>query len=619
MARPRTALLLATILFGTVACPASPRAAPLTELTGALRGAPSTPAHIDPRTGVTAIDRRAAFAHFGDPVGSFDLQSAGGDLRSDPGTLTLTVAGGTLTASAGTPARKNGVRRVDPASGRPLRGDAAADATCPTGAEAGCLQPCGTISADGATLTPDPQCTPPPTAGNHDVFDALCEAVLDPTYYPPVCDLTIWESLNNPLNPTTFDRDTIKPLGQLTVSGFFANALAGNAGSSSIVAFMAGAAPPFVRSNEDPCDGSRTDGCAAKGAAATPDFGPFGAPNFPATPNAYAGTRELNQVLTDEQEALLGCGAFYGRDCEVDGIDLFNSEAGVLAQSTLSGDQVSLEGTQPGTVGYANPPVAIRDVAGMPVVLPGARGPADPGYDPLVDGCTSASDGGDACAASHELATPAAFGDASGQRFANEMAVVSSDLQVLTAAFSEAPDTGGSPAPNAPVLPPEFDFQDPYTTAAGQCSWAQPQLCGGVANGRSYGTLLLDDDPSGSPRARWLWESGAVYHVTDATGTLAGFANGVVHVLGPEVSRIPGFAVGVPMLLVPADATVLDPASGLVAPGLDGESGTADDPRLGIAYGVAPEPASAWAQAAALAALALRAATASGRRSRRGR
>ena len=41
----------------------------------------------------------------------------------------------------------------------------------------------------------------------------------------------------------------------------------------------------------------------------------------------------LNQVLTAEQQALLGCGAFYGTDCDVDGFDLLNVEASALFQS----------------------------------------------------------------------------------------------------------------------------------------------------------------------------------------------------------------------------------------------------------------------------------------------
>ena len=45
------------------------------------------------------------------------------------------------------------------------------------------------------------------------------------------------------------------------------------------------------------------------------------------------GTNGLSYRLTDQQEALLGCGPFYGTNCDLDGIDLFNAEASVLVQA----------------------------------------------------------------------------------------------------------------------------------------------------------------------------------------------------------------------------------------------------------------------------------------------
>ena len=38
-------------------------------------------------------------------------------------------------------------------------------------------------------------------------------------------------------------------------------------------------------------------------------------------------SRGLSPALTDEQEALLGCGPFYGTNCDIEGIDLMNIEA----------------------------------------------------------------------------------------------------------------------------------------------------------------------------------------------------------------------------------------------------------------------------------------------------
>jgi hypothetical protein len=75
--------------------------------------------------------------------------------------------------------------------------------------------------------------------------------------------------------------------------------------------------------------------------------------------------------LSDEQEALLGCGPFYRTDCDADGIDLFDSEASALLQALP---------------GFEHNAVATRFVDGRQVILPGARGPDDPGYDVLEDG-----------------------------------------------------------------------------------------------------------------------------------------------------------------------------------------------------------------------------------------
>jgi hypothetical protein len=93
------------------------------------------------------------------------------------------------------------------------------------------------------------------------------------------------------------------------------------------------------------------------------------------------------------------------------------------------------------------------------VILPGARGPADPGYDPLIDGCTgpgpfgcNAGDYGRATAA-RSLASPL-----NGQLFANELAAMSYNF-LLTIV------SGGRP-PQNPEVPQlsEFDPFDPQGT-----------------------------------------------------------------------------------------------------------------------------------------------------------
>lgn len=165
-----------------------------------------------------------------------------------------------------------------------------------------------------------------------------------------------------------------------------------------------------------------------------------------ATPSWGAGIQVpgLDLVLTDQQQALLGCGEFYGTDCAVEGIELLNTEVSTILQSF---PQVS----QPGTT-WPDPGAAT-------VFLPGARGPIGtrgelPGvrgsdflYDPIVDGGL------------HPLA---------GQQFASELSALSWNYMMLLVATS-------GPALPGEVGIDEFDPALPFRTDG--CSFANPQAC----------------------------------------------------------------------------------------------------------------------------------------------
>jgi hypothetical protein len=167
--------------------------------------------------------------------------------------------------------------------------------------------------------------------------------------------------------------------------------------------------PPLVTLNRDPNDG-----------VGSGIFGP---------------TAGLGAFLTDQQEALLGCGPFYGTDCDDDGIDLLNSEASVLIQAFPQFEP--------------NGPVATRFVPGEGlVILPGARGPGDPGYDPLIDGCTRPGPTG--CNAGD----PGRVGNArtlvnplTGQALRNELGGASYNFMILLAGLgaSSGTDPGCDP------------------------------------------------------------------------------------------------------------------------------------------------------------------------------
>ena len=229
---------------------------------------------------------------------------------------------------------------------------------------------------------------------------------------------------------------------QIGIETLVAEALAGNTIAERIfeITYTGGVALPLVPLNADPCDrfvSSGGDGCSSTPAA--PRLAAFG-PRFPS----------LNETLTDEQEALLGCGPFWGTDCERDGIDLENAERSVLLQSWP---------------GFEGSVAGARWENGQLVVLPGARGPGQQGYVPTVDGCTAA-DVDPRCDLAQPLVTPT-------NTFANEMAALSWNFLMTLVAFSQPP------AGEAPGID-ELDPADPMRSGVGQCSFAQPQYCSSV-------------------------------------------------------------------------------------------------------------------------------------------
>ena len=174
---------------------------------------------------------------------------------------------------------------------------------------------------------------------------------------------------------------------------------------------------PVRNLNDDVLDGSIT--------ALNPGFiNPAGTANDLLT---------LDQVLTNEQRALIGCGPFFGTRCDSGrggvatnvftgqsvgyqgpgwsfggGMDVLNTEASAILQSfpgfegTTNGWTTTNRelGAQPGTIGFQGGPVCTRVVNGEVIVLPGCRGVRslelvagqyqavfDNGYNVRQDGC----------------------------------------------------------------------------------------------------------------------------------------------------------------------------------------------------------------------------------------
>jgi hypothetical protein len=278
-------------------------------------------------------------------------------------------------------------RNVDPLSGRPRH--TMATGPCRTGKEASCLTEKNALTQHSV---------------NQQNFHFICATSigfnnLDTT----ACGQTIYTSQNiavpeEPLSPTIAvavgagisgqDADAVAPI---TGGGLFlALAEYGPSAQAEVRAMTAG--------NNGYANGARTPLVAL---VVDPNDGPE--MNHPNPIQNIFAPYGLSPVLTDEQEALLGCGAFYGTNCDIDGMDLMNSEASasMLAwphfEGTFVQGQVPLttDGrfAQPGTLGFQGGPVCTRYEGGKTFVLPGCRGPRDYGYDRNVDGSTFGEDG----------------------------------------------------------------------------------------------------------------------------------------------------------------------------------------------------------------------------------
>ena len=274
-------------------------------------------------------------------------------------------------------------RKVDPYTGRPL--DVNGNPLLP-----------GTPAADVLRLHP----------ANRQLFDVSCAATVGiaKNVFPDLADRCLVDLVNS--------EETIV-LGFVSPANALSAVLAGSSSGDVVMATLAPGAPPLEQLNRDPADGLSNS-----------PFGP---------------RQGLGAFLTDQQEALLGCGPFYGTDCDVNGIDLFNAEASVLIQSFPQ--------FEPGG------PVATRYVPGAgSVILPGAHGPTDAGYSAYVDGCSgpgpvgcNAGDPGRVGPSASLLTNPL-----TGAVFRNELAAASYNFMVLLAGLSAGTGTDPACVPSDP-------------------------------------------------------------------------------------------------------------------------------------------------------------------------
>jgi hypothetical protein len=451
-------------------------------------------------------------------IGTFARGSIGAaDLRTSPHTLSFTASDGTLIGTA------KGVRephRVDPISGRPLEPGAPAGASCATGAEPDCLV-AGHVHA-----------------ANRAAFDAVCATTRGSIGLGrDRCVLDIFTSTRAIL----FTASSTQVLTTILSGSPTGVSLTGNP------AFLGASAgfqlTPLVALSIDVGDGVPSGFFA-------------GFAGVPFAPN-HNLAQTLDETLSPEQRAHLGCGPFYGTPCDggvvgnqfavvLGGIDLLHADAGALLQSFAPiGDEAFRTDdamvAQPGTLGGPTPACDRDAPGGGSVLLPGCRGPSDPGYstedgpDPAVVSIGFPAGASGVPSLPSQFLGPAAFTQGhpfTGQTWRSELAAFSWNLQMLLVAFSVAP--AGADARSY------FDPQQAFRTDG--CSYVKPQLCVAVRAVLLSAVDVLAGDPKGRPSRRWVWEHGAQYAVEAATGRFAAFAGGSVFAFGPTAPNPPTLA-----------------------------------------------------------------------------
>jgi hypothetical protein len=208
-------------------------------------------------------------------------------------------------------------------------------------------------------------------------------------------------------------------------------------------------------------------------------------------PGAPAGSIGLDAALTTQQQALLGCGKFYGTKCQTQGIDLFNTEASALLQAFPM--------FEPGG------PVATRFWKGQLLTLPGACGLLQcfgRTYNPQVDGCINASFAGCAGSPTNLLA----FNPGGGKRtlsFPSVMDALSYNFLQTLAIVSFATDKTGTCNVNQPLT----------------CNLVKAIFAGAGANRPD----LVAGGTGAWGRRDFLWESGAEIDLVYPKHNILGF------------------------------------------------------------------------------------------------
>jgi len=357
-------------------------------------------------------------------------------------------------------------RNVDPLTGRPRI--AGSRGACTTGNEPDCLLPGPTDRSSAATSTDrllDPRNALDSHHANQQIFAVICSSSvgfsgLDPS----ACAQSVFASPR-------------QPLPGISIANVLSGLVYGgpNANTAQLFAQWDPAkriSLPLVTLHKAGGRDLANPGGCLDPRTGVPCGGP-GAGNLPTAGDSLAA------ALTPEQEALLGCGPYWGSNCDDSGIDLLNAEASVIVQSftgfegTTAGWDTGSASAQPGTVGFfGGPRCTTADIGGSADPsqpshrLPGCRGPGDPGYDANIDGDPSQVRTLVNAPTTVGLSNPQPAGTLgvhpfTGQPWQTELAAASWNLQTILVAQSA-------------------NFLTANAWTPGQCGFVTPQYCDNV-------------------------------------------------------------------------------------------------------------------------------------------
>jgi hypothetical protein len=360
-------------------------------------------------------------------------------------------------------------RNVDPVTGRPRH--TMTTERCKHGDERGCLDSDKALTEHSA---------------NQQLFAMVCANTVGiaPTLDPSACFANVFGSPNR-TQPEGVTAPRVVVALNILAQGDIDDAASGSLILPALAEFPAdgrvqnaiarftfdGRRKVTVNLNRDSNDGPADITSAAPGNTL------LGAADFASTVGIFYTTfgASLSDKLTVFQEALVGCGEHFGTSCDLDGVDLLNAEANVLVQSWPNAEGTFMENdpefhwdttdrgvAQPGTHGFEGGPLCTRRENGKTYVLPGCRGPGDPGYNVKEDGTVTG--------VLHPF---------TGQQFNNELGALSWNLLMGLVGLSLPPrDFGETTGPRHAADRADFDVDDPFRQ--GGCSFREPQWCGSV-------------------------------------------------------------------------------------------------------------------------------------------